>query len=197
MNPFPETLHFDNAGFRDGNRLLVITRRFECLTSYGRIIVPRGTGHNLPAENCAGQPVAVPVKCPTTMYTLTRKAAVEVEFQQQIAYGVELEVNSDNADYSPAVFVMQAKDIHDPEEGAWFTAVATPRQLDEYPVDPSEITNSALQQPYFRTDKITLVSANADDIEILVGRITEDLYLLWANLQALETFTEPEEIIIQ
>ena len=131
------------------------------------------------------------------MYTLTRKAAVEVEVQQTIAYGVELAVASDSAYFSPAVFVMQAQDLRDPEAGAVFTAVVTPRQLEEYPSDPAEILNSPLQQPYFRTDKITLVSANADDIEILVGRITEDLHLLWANLRALETFTEPEEIAIQ
>jgi hypothetical protein len=130
------------------------------------------------------------------MYTLTRKPSVDVEFQTQVAYGVELEVSSDDG-YSPAIFVMQAKSLEDPAEGAWFTAVVTPRQLDEYPEDPAELENSPLQQPYFRTNKITLVSANADDIQILVGRIVEDLYLLQANLRALETFTEGDTVLIQ
>jgi hypothetical protein len=128
-------------------------------------------------------------------YSLTRKAAIPVTVQQQIAYAVELGVNSDDA--SPAeVFIMQVGDIHRPAAGAWFTAVATPRQLEEYPVDPQEIVNTPLQQPYFRTDRITLVSGNADDIEILVGRIVEDLSLLQANLVALVSFETPEEITI-
>lgn len=131
------------------------------------------------------------------MYTLTRKTAVPVEYQNQIAWGVELEVTSSSVGtYPPEVFVMQAVNLHDPAEGAWFTAVATPRQLEEYPTDPAEIENSTLQLPYFRVSKITLVSGNADDIEILVGRITEDIILLKANLDALTKFEQPEEILI-
>lgn len=130
------------------------------------------------------------------MYSLTRKTPVEVYLQAQIAYGVELEVTS-SGPYSAAVFVMQASDTVAPSDGAWFTAVATPRQLDEYPEDPAEIINSPTQQPYFRTNKITLVSANPDDIQILVARITEDLYLLQENLKALEILGEPETITLQ
>lgn len=129
------------------------------------------------------------------MYLLTRKASREVTAQQRIAWAVELEVTSDNL-FPAEVFIMQVQDINAPEDGAWFTAVATPRQLEEYPVDPAEIVNTTLQQPYFRTDKITLISSNANDIEILVGRITEDIRLLQANLIALENFNEPEVIEI-
>ncbi len=118
-----------------------------------------------------------------------------MEHQSQVAWGVELKVeSSDVATFPPEVFVMQVEDLHNPTDGAWFTAVATPRQLEEYPVDPMEILNSTLQQPYFRTDTITLVSGNASDIDILVGRIYEHLVLLQANLIALTKFENPEEM---
>lgn len=40
-NPFPEMLHFDNAGF-DGSRKIRITKAFPCVTSKGKITVPAG-----------------------------------------------------------------------------------------------------------------------------------------------------------
>ena len=64
MNPFPEPLHFDNAGFHNGSRLLVVTRRFVCLTSFGRIVVPRGTvidGASIPS--CAWSIIGHPFDC--------------------------------------------------------------------------------------------------------------------------------------
>jgi hypothetical protein len=42
MNPFPDTLHFDNAGMRSGRRCIVLTRRFRAVTSLGAIEVPAG-----------------------------------------------------------------------------------------------------------------------------------------------------------
>ena len=42
MNPFPDTLHFDNAGFHNGRRCIVLTQRFRAITSFGMIGVPAG-----------------------------------------------------------------------------------------------------------------------------------------------------------
>lgn len=130
------------------------------------------------------------------MFSLIRKVPAEVSFQLQIAWAVELEVTSDDAEVSPAVFVMQVRDTSDVDAGAWFTAVATPSQLDEYPTEPEEIANTPVQQPYFRTNKITLVSRNADDIQILYERILADIELLHANLTALSEMAEPATVTI-
>ena len=42
MNPFPESLHFDNAGMRNGRRCIVTTKRFPAITSLGRVEIPAG-----------------------------------------------------------------------------------------------------------------------------------------------------------
>ena len=52
MNPFPEMLHFDNAGMINGKRNIVVTKPFPVITSLGRFVVPRGTvsdGGSIPA----------------------------------------------------------------------------------------------------------------------------------------------------
>lgn len=43
MNPFPDKLHFDNAGMIGGKRHVILTADFLCITSLGRIVVPRHT----------------------------------------------------------------------------------------------------------------------------------------------------------
>lgn len=40
MNPFPDKLHFDNAGMRNGRRCIITTKRFRAITSLGTIEVP-------------------------------------------------------------------------------------------------------------------------------------------------------------
>ncbi len=42
QNPFPEALHFDNAGFHRGRRMIMVTRPFLVVTSLGRFEVPVG-----------------------------------------------------------------------------------------------------------------------------------------------------------
>jgi hypothetical protein len=61
MNPFPDDLHFDNAGMHHGKRAIVITRPFECVSSLGRIVVHRGfvcDGASIPkcAHSIVGHP---------------------------------------------------------------------------------------------------------------------------------------------
>lgn len=63
VNPFPEPLHFDNAGFENGRRLIVVTRPHLRITSRGVDIVPAGfisDGASLPAflHSLAGHPFA-------------------------------------------------------------------------------------------------------------------------------------------
>ena len=43
MNPFPDTLHFEDAGMRRGNRVFRLEKRFRYLSSFGCIEVPQGT----------------------------------------------------------------------------------------------------------------------------------------------------------
>lgn len=130
------------------------------------------------------------------MYHLTRKNSEKVTYGPQIAWAVVLTATSDDvANYPAEVFIMQCKSLVDPTQGAWFTAIATPIQLEEYPTDPSSLETSALQQPYFRVAEITLVSGNASDIEILVSRISSDILLLEDNLAALISFEAPIDVL--
>ncbi len=64
MNPFPQPLHYDNAGFINGERWIVLTEDFPCITSMGRIITPRGfvcNGGSVPriAQSIVGHPFDV------------------------------------------------------------------------------------------------------------------------------------------
>ena len=61
MNPFPEDLHFDNAGMIGGQRHIILTRSFRAATSLGVIVVPKGTisnGASIPraAQSLVGDP---------------------------------------------------------------------------------------------------------------------------------------------
>lgn len=42
MNPYPAVLHFDDYGWRNGRRRVILTHRFSAITSLGIIAVPRG-----------------------------------------------------------------------------------------------------------------------------------------------------------
>lgn len=42
MNPYPNPLHFDNGGMRNGRRCIVLIRRFLAKTSLGDVEVPFG-----------------------------------------------------------------------------------------------------------------------------------------------------------
>lgn len=60
-NPFPQTLHFDNAGHLNGRRLIEITRDFPVITSAGVFTVPAGflsDGASIPqlAHSIVGHP---------------------------------------------------------------------------------------------------------------------------------------------
>ena len=43
MNPFPDKLHFDNAGMIGGRRHIITTKAFPVITSLGRFDVPAAT----------------------------------------------------------------------------------------------------------------------------------------------------------
>lgn len=60
-NPFPQELHFDNAGFINGKRLIVITRAFPVVSSLGCFTVHSGflsDGASIPrmAQAIVGNP---------------------------------------------------------------------------------------------------------------------------------------------
>jgi hypothetical protein len=61
MNPFPQAIHFDNAGMIDGKRNVILTRPFTAITSYGRITAHKGfvfDGASIPriAHSLVGHP---------------------------------------------------------------------------------------------------------------------------------------------
>lgn len=64
MNPFPLPLHYDNAGFIGGRRMIVLTAPFHCISSLGRIYIPEGfvcDGGSIPriAQSIVGHPFDV------------------------------------------------------------------------------------------------------------------------------------------
>lgn len=129
-------------------------------------------------------------------YTLTRQASDTVQMAQQTAWAVRLVVTSaDPVNYPPKVFVFQAEDPSDVNTKAWFTAVASPSQLEEYPEDAPAGVVEGVQQPYFRLSELTLISRNADDIEKLVDQVFKQLTMLSKNLEALRRLSSEEVII--
>jgi hypothetical protein len=46
VNPFPDKLHFDNAGMVGGRRCIVVTKPFRRVTSRGIEVIPAGTISN-------------------------------------------------------------------------------------------------------------------------------------------------------
>jgi len=125
------------------------------------------------------------------VYTLYRQTAEEVLVAKQTAWSVRLDVDSsDPVVFPPAVFVFQTETF-EPDSRAWFTTVATPADLEEYPVDvPAE--PQEVQQPYFRKTWVQLVSRNAEDLEELVQKVFQRLRLLAANIQALHRLSAPD-----
>lgn len=116
----------------------------------------------------------------------------------QTSWSARLTVtSSDVVLYPPKVFVFQAEDPANPATRGWFTAVASPAQLEEYPEDaPAEVVSGESQQPYYRVDSLQLVTRSADDINNLVADIRLELAQLTRNLDAIRNLQEPETIPI-
>lgn len=136
-------------------------------------------------------------------YTLVRSAITTEPVSSKTAWAVQLTVETDDEPARPSkVFVYQAEDPSDPNTRGWFTAVASPAQLEEYPEDAPAAPSSAgsdsvtVQQPYYRLDTVTLISRNASDIETLVDKIQGQLEVLSRNLDAIDSMTLDEEIVI-
>ena len=120
------------------------------------------------------------------MYTLTREDVQEVLVGQRTAWSVRLVVTSSDAEtFPPKALVYQAETPGDPDSRGWFTAVASPAQLLEYPEDAALALPGELQQPYYRLDHVQLVSRNADSLALLVDDFFEELQLLARNITAL------------
>jgi hypothetical protein len=133
------------------------------------------------------------------MYSLIRENALPVEAMEQTAWSMKLTVASSDEDLAPSkVFVYQAEDPEDPDTRGWFTAVASPAMLLEYPEDTPALSGSdSLQQPYYRLDEVTLVSRSASSLEDLYEQVKEALHNLWANLLAHEELDSPVTEVIE
>ena len=124
-------------------------------------------------------------------YTLIQQAPVEQQVAGRTAWSVTVTVRSSNELAWPSkIFVFQAEDPADPLTRGWFTAVASPAQLQEYPEDAPVIDSGADQQPYYRLDSVEIVTRNPDDITALVEQIYEEADLLYLNLKAMNNLAE-------
>lgn len=131
-------------------------------------------------------------------YTVTTSSSSAVEAASTTAWSVQLTVSSDDeAKYPAKCLVFQAKDPSDPATRAWFTNVASPAQLQEYPEDAAVLPLSGdIQVPYFLLDSVQLVGRNPDDIQLLVLQFVEELSNLKRNLDALDILAEEQTIVV-
>ncbi len=116
----------------------------------------------------------------------------------QFAWSVRITVTSDDEVLYPSkCLVFQSEDPSDSNSRAWFTNVASPAQLQEYPEDAAQLPDSGeVQLPYFRLDTVQLIGRNPSEIQDLVGQFAEELTLLSRNLEALEIFQDEQVIPI-
>lgn len=129
-------------------------------------------------------------------YLLIRETVQPIDVGGFAAWAVKLTVTSTDAvKYPPKALVFQAENPADPETRGWFTAVATPSQLLEYPEDTPANVVGQVQQPYYRKDWVQLVGRNPSDIEDLVRAVYEELDFLKRNQDALERMA-PAEILL-
>lgn len=123
-------------------------------------------------------------------FTLTASPSSEVVLAEKTAWGVQLTVTSDDADkYPPKCLVFQAESPGELNTRSWFTAVASPAQLLEYPEDePQAPESDGDLLPYFRLDTVQLIGRNPVDLQNLTAQFAEELLLLQRNLDALDVF---------
>ena len=120
---------------------------------------------------------------------LLREPARTQVIGQRTAWSTRLTVlSSDPVRFPVKVLVFQAEEPADPDTRGWFTAVASPAQIQEYPEDLPASGSGEVQQPYYRLDTVELVGRNADQLATLADQIAEELDLLARNITALETF---------
>lgn len=130
-------------------------------------------------------------------YTIITQAPEIVGVAQQTAWSVTVSVrSSDDQAFPPKVLVFQAENPGDAQTRGWFTCVASPSQLLEYPEDlPAAAGSGELQQPYYRLDSVTFVSRNARDLDSLVAQLYEEIDLLYTNLKAQDRLASPEILL--
>lgn len=118
--------------------------------------------------------------------------------RQRTAWSLALSVTSDEpVGYPPAVFVFQEESPGDPATRGWFTAIASPAQLLEYPVNATaEPEGDGLWQPYYRKAALTLVSRHPADLEQLYREIEAEILRLRLDLDALQLLAEATEVVL-
>lgn len=131
-------------------------------------------------------------------YTLSASSATPAA-AAVTAWSTQLVVISDDPiKYPEKCLVFQAEDPSDPGTRSWFTCVASPAQLQEYPEDEvAPALSGDVQVPYFRLDTVQLIGRNADDIQNLILQFAEELSNLQRNIDALDTLQDPQIITIQ
>jgi hypothetical protein len=120
---------------------------------------------------------------------LLREPARTQVIGQKTAWSVRITVlSSDPVRFPTKVLVFQAEEPADPNTRGWFTAIASPAQLLEYPEDYPASGSGQVQQPYYRLDTMDLVGRNAAQLAELADQVAEELDLLGRNIMSLESF---------
>jgi len=133
----------------------------------------------------------MPLLTEDSAYTLVQTAPAEVINAPSMAWGMTLTVtSSDLDDYPPEVFVFQAEDFT-VNARAWFSTVASPADMLEYPLNAPAAPVGGVQQPYFRKATLTLISRSASDLEALIEEIKGRIVILERNLRSLLTLSPP------
>jgi hypothetical protein len=115
----------------------------------------------------------------------------ETEVSERTAWSASVTVSSDDPDFPTKIMVFQAEDPADPNTRGWFTAIANPAQLEEYPEDaPAPAGEGETMIPFYRTDTVVLVSRNAVDLQRVIDEIREEVTLLEDNIAAIATLSE-------
>ena len=133
----------------------------------------------------------MPLLTEDSAYTLVQTAPAEVINAPSMAWGMTLVITSSAPDdYPPGVFVFQVEDFS-PNARAWFSTVASPADMLEYPVDAPAAPVEGVQQPYFRKATLNLVSRSPSALEALVAEIKGRIVFLERNLRSLLTLSPP------
>lgn len=99
------------------------------------------------------------------------------------SYSMELTVTAAE-DITAAIFVKQR--FGDDASSDVFAAIATPEQLETLPDTAPELTTS-----YFRSDTIQITALNHATLVAIYASILEEVQLLIANLNSLDTAETP------
>lgn len=126
------------------------------------------------------------------MYTLTQSELLRETLHEKAAWAVTLDVTSSDAvNFPPQVFVYQVEEPGNANSRAWFTAVASAAQLEEYPADePVSPEAGGEHQPFYRLSRMTFVTRSPALAQEFIEKVKIHLKQLQTDLIAIEALEE-------